>query len=96
MECVDGASWQSLVVGKKIVQYLVIGVSAIGHQGDKTGDMLIDSHTLTGLRVALVVKPVEETCWDLPLVIAIDRDKLAFINKISNPADGLVEIVRNL
>ncbi|KXB50509.1 hypothetical protein HMPREF1861_01293 [Corynebacterium kroppenstedtii] len=96
MKCVDRASGQGVVVGKQVVQYLVIGVSAVGHEGDDTGDVLIDGYALTGLGVALVVKPVEEACWDLPLVIAVNRDKLAFINKIPNPADGLVEIVRNL
>ena len=96
MECVDGAPWQGFVVGKQVVQYLVIGVSAVGHEGNETGDVLIDSYAPTGLGVALVVKPVKESGWDLPLVITVNRDKLAFINKIPNPADGLVEIVRNL
>lgn len=96
MECVDGAPWQGFVVGKQVVQYLVIGVSAVGHEGNETGDVFIDGHALTGLGAAFVIKPVEETCWNLPLVIAVNRDKLAFINKIPDPADGLVEIVCNL
>ena len=96
MKCVDGAPRQGVVVGKQVVQYLVIGVSAVRHESNQTRDVLIDGHALTGLGVALVVKHVKEACWDLPLVITINRDKLSFINKIPNPADGLVEIVRNL
>lgn len=96
VECVDGASWQCVIVGKKVVEDLFIGISAVGHEGNEAGDVLIDGHALTGLRLALVVKPIKEACWNLQLFIAIDRDKLAFINTIPNPADGLVEIVRNL
>lgn len=95
MECVDRASWQCFVVGEKIVQYLAIGVSTVGHEGNETGDVLIDGDTLIRLGVALVVKPIKEACRNLSLFIAIDRDKLSFINKIPNPADGLVEIIRN-
>ena len=40
MKCVDRPSRQGVVVGKQVVQYLIIGVPADGHESNETVSLL--------------------------------------------------------